>query len=184
MNNVPISSILILRFGNNEYSSFFKFWSWAKENWTWKTEARYWPEIWRNGCPIFSSDRLPVMSGDVPDVRWTLKGTKWARVKGSAEKAFNQINHYESLITKFLTYDEDKKRIQNQVQSLQNLAKKIFRNMNLTQVRKSSWRNKSGRDWNRILIWERVKIWNIGKFHVHGSLQTFFLIQNYDHLSE
>ena len=58
-----------------------------------------------------------------------------SKVKWSSKKAFNQINHYESLISNFLTYDEDKKRIQNQVLSLQNLAKKIFRNMNLNQVR-------------------------------------------------
>ena len=164
MNNVPISSILILRFGNNEYSSFFKFWSGAKENWTWKTEARYWSKIRRNGCSKFSSDRLLVMSG-VPGVRWTLKGTKWTRVKGSSKKAFNQINHYESLITKFLTYDEDKKRIQNQVQSLQNLAKKIFRNMNLTQVRKNMENNVwVGKNWSRTLFVKPVKNSNSGKF--------------------
>ena len=57
------------------------------------------------------------------------------RYQGSSKKAFNQISHYESLITNFLTYDEDKKRIQNQVESIQNLAKKIFRNMNFNQVR-------------------------------------------------
>ena len=57
------------------------------------------------------------------------------RYQGSSKKAFNQISHYESLITNFLTYDEDKKRIQNQVESIQNLAKKIFRNMNFNKVR-------------------------------------------------
>ena len=71
MNNVPISSILILRFGNNEYSSFFKFWSWAKENWTWKTEARYWPEIWRNGLPVNSARQSTgEVRGSLVDLIW------------------------------------------------------------------------------------------------------------------
>lgn len=83
MNNVPISSILIFRFGNNEYSSFFKFWIWAKENWTWKTKARYWPKIRRNGSPI--KDRtcsvFPARVGELWKVRDELDRPIWTRVK-------------------------------------------------------------------------------------------------------